>query len=82
MFYTKNSQPISNRNGKIWIALGILMMVIGVHLYGFKGKEGYQDISISKIESQRIIDMYEGRKADMGDYFDVKVKYKSKANPK
>lgn len=38
-------------SGKIWIALGILMMVIGLHLYGFRGKDGYKDISISKIES-------------------------------
>ena len=58
------------------------MMVIGVHIYGFRGKEGYQDISISKIESQKIIDMYENKNAHMGDYFDVKVKYKSKVNPK
>jgi hypothetical protein len=58
------------------------MMVIGVHLYGFRGKEGYQDISISKIESKKIIDMYEGKNnAGMSDYFDVKVQYKSKGDP-
>lgn len=58
------------------------MMVIGVHLYGFRGKDGYQDISISKIESKKIIDMYEGKTGDLGDYLDVKVKYRSKTNPK
>ena len=58
------------------------MMVIGLHLYGFRGKEGYQDISISKIESRKIVDMYEGKKnAEVSDYFDVKVKYKSKGGP-
>ncbi len=26
------------KSGKIWIALGVLMLVLGVHLYGFRGE--------------------------------------------
>lgn len=54
------------------------MLVLGIHLYGFKGKQGYQDISISKIESMKLIEVFEGKSNNMNDYFNVNVNYKSK----
>ncbi len=54
------------------------MLVLGIHLYGFKGKQNYQDISISKIESMKLIEVFEGKSNNMNDYFNVNVNYKSK----
>lgn len=79
-FEVNSAKRLQNR-GKIWIALGILMLVLGLSLYGVNGNNSFiKQIQIGREEANGWINKFNNAK-DKEQYIEVKMRVKQEQKP-
>lgn len=75
LFGSKGEQ----RKGRIWIAVGLLMLVLGLSLYGVRGEGRY--VRQIELEKEAVGKWAEQFKNKGEDYIDVKMRIKEERRP-